>query len=116
MLPLLLSEGHRARGLELDLIARITSSYVARRFRLAGKGRLEPGADADLVLVDLTASQPLRAEDLYYRHRHSPFVGRTLNARVARTLVRGRTVFADGRIVGAPAGRLLIPSIEMESS
>ena len=102
------------RGLALELIAAATSGYVARRFRLAGKGRLEPGADADLVLVDLAATKPLSAEDLYYRHRHSPFVGRT-TARVARTLVRGRTVFADGRIVGPPAGRLLIPSIEMES-
>ena len=114
MLPLLLSDGCAERGLPLELIAAAASGYVARRFRLAGKGRLEPGADADLVLVDLTATKPLSAEDLYYRHRHSPFVGRT-TARVARTLVRGRTVFADGRIVGPPAGRLLIPSIEMES-
>ena len=115
MLALLLSEGHRGRGLELDLIARVTSGYVARRFCLAGKGRLDPGADADLVLVDLAGSRALCAEDLYYRHRHSPFVGRTLRARVARTLVRGRTVFADGQIVGPPAGRLLIPRTEMES-
>jgi allantoinase len=114
-LPLLLSDGCAGRGLPLELIAAATSGYVARRFRLAGKGRLAPGADADLVLVDLAATQSLAAEDLYYRHRHSPFVGRTLTARVARTLVRGRTVFADGRIVGPPAGRLLIPSIEMES-
>jgi allantoinase len=114
MLPLLLSEGHRARGLTLDLIARATSGYVARRFRLPGKGRLEPGADADLVLVDLTASDELSAGDLHYRHRHSPFVGRSLGARVTRTLLRGRTVFAGGRIVGPPAGRLLVPTIETE--
>ena len=114
MLPLLLTEGCRARGLTLELIAGATSGYVARRFRLPGKGHLEPGADADLVLIDLTVSQPLSAEDLYYRHRHSPFVGRTMSARVARTLAHGRTVFADGRIVGPPAGRLLIPTTEME--
>ena len=114
MLPLLLSDGCAGRGLPLELVAAATSGYVARRFRLAGKGRLEPGADADLVLVDPAVTKPLCAEDLYYRHRHSPFVGRT-TARVARTLVRGRTVFADGRIVGPPAGRLLIPSIELES-
>jgi allantoinase len=114
MLPLLLSEGHHARGLTLDLIAHATSGYVARRFRLPGKGRLEPGADADLVLVDLTASDELTAPDLYYRHRHSPFLRRTLRARVTRTLVRGRTVFAGGRVVSPPAGRLLIPTIETE--
>jgi allantoinase len=115
LLALLLSEGHHARGLELELIARVTSGYVARRFGLPGKGRIEPGADADLVLVDLEVSDELSAQDLHYRHRHSPFVGRTLSARVARTLVRGRTVFADGRIIGPPAGRLLIPAIKTES-
>jgi allantoinase len=116
LLPLLLSEGFGARGLSLELIAAVTSGYVARRFRLPGKGSVEPGADADLVLVDLGVSDELSADDLYYRHRHSPFLGRTFGARVARTLVRGQTVFADGRIVGAPAGRLVIPTTtEMES-
>jgi allantoinase len=67
------------------------------------------------VLVDLAVSDELSADDLHYRHRHSPFVGRPLSARVVRTLVRGRTVFADGRIVGPPAGRLLIPATQLES-
>jgi allantoinase len=115
LLALLLSEGHHGRGLKLDLIARVTSSYVARRFRLPGKGRLQAGADADLVLVDLSTSEALSAEALQYRHRHSPFIGRTLSARVVRTLVRGQTVFAHGRIVGPPAGRLLIPEPKTES-
>ncbi|HSC03178.1 MAG TPA: allantoinase AllB [Solirubrobacteraceae bacterium] len=116
MLALLLSEGYRARGVELELIARVTSGYVARRFGLRGKGRLEPGADADLALVDLGVTDELSADDLHYRHRHSPFLGRTVGARVSRTLARGRTVFADGRIVGPPAGRLLTPATRMESS
>lgn len=108
MLTLLLGEGHRNRGLPLDLIARATSGYVARRFRLPGKGSLEPGDDADLVLVDLGAETRLSADDLHYRHRHSPFVGRPLRAQVARTFARGRLVFADGRIVAPPRGRLLV--------
>ena len=115
LLGLLLTEGHHARGLQLDLIARATSGYVARRFRLPGKGRIEPGADADLVLVDLGASDELSAGALQYRHHHSPFVGRTLRARVTQTLVRGRTVFTNGQIVGPPTGRLLIPATETES-
>ena len=43
-----------------------------------------------------------------YRHRHSPFVGRRLTARVVRTILRGVTVFGEGAEPGA-AGRLVTP-------
>jgi allantoinase len=109
LLALLLGAGHRERGLALEAIARVSAGYAARRLRLPGKGRLEPGADADLALADLRAQPVLRAQDLLYRHPHSPFVGHRLGARIVRTLVRGRTVFADGRVVGTPGGRLVTP-------
>ncbi len=110
LLALLLTEGHTHRGLPLEAIAELTAGYVADRFRLPGKGLLAIGYDADLTLVGLERTAVLRAEDLFYRHRHSPFVGRTLRGVVVRTLVRGRTVFRDGAIVAEPAGRLVRPS------
>jgi len=109
MLALLLGEGHRRRGLPLSRIAHAVAGFVARRLRFAAKGRLEVGADADLVLVDLADEAPVDADDLLYRHRQSAYVGRTLGARVVRTLVRGRTVFAAGGVVASPAGRLVTP-------
>jgi allantoinase len=99
LLALLLTDGHHRRGLPLELIASVTSASPARRFRLSGKGNVAVGADADLVLVDLDAEYPLAAEELEYRHKHSPFVGLSLRGRVVRTLVRG----------GAGRGRLLTP-------
>lgn len=69
--------------------ARLTTRAAAR-FGIAGKGAIEPGFDADLALVDLSGAYTLRAEDLRYRHPVSPYVGRRLQARVARTLVRGQ--------------------------
>jgi allantoinase len=110
-LQLLLTDGHARRGLPLEIIAAVTSEFVARRFGLAPrKGRLAVGADADLALVDLSHSARLHPSDLLYRHRISPYVGRTLRGRVARTLVRGTTVCLDGRIVSPPIGRLLTPA------
>jgi allantoinase len=114
MLALLLEEGHHARALPLELIAGATSGYVARRFRLRGKGRLEQDADADVVLVDLSGERTLSAEELHYRHCHSPFVGRALRGRVVRTISRGRTVFADGRLAETPGGILLTPDPDEE--
>jgi len=84
----------------------LVSERPAARFRLPGKGRLEPGADADLVLVDPSVESVLRAEDLRYRHPHSPYVSRRLRGRIAGTWLRGRPVVA-----GEPRGRLVRPAL-----
>ena len=109
LLPLVLTEGLHARGLALAALAGATSAFPAGRLRLPGKGRLEPGADADLALVDLAADETLDPAALLQRHPLTPFAGRRLRARVVRTILRGRTVFADGRVVGEPSGRLVTP-------
>ncbi len=93
-----------------SFIRDVTSANVADRFGLAAeKGRLAPGCAADLVLVDPEATTPVAADSLHYRHRHTPYLGRLLRSRVERTILRGRTVYAAGRIVGSPVGRLVMP-------
>jgi allantoinase len=108
LLQLLLTYGYKKRRLPLTTIAAITTENVARRFDLLpGKGRLAIGTDADVVLVDLEQSEVLQAADLFYRHPHSPYVGRMLHGRVVRTLVRGRTVFWERKVVAEAGGRLI---------
>jgi allantoinase len=75
-------------------VAALTSANPAKRFDLP-KGRLEPGADADLTLVDLRRKEVPELQD---RHKLSPYADRPL-ARIVRTLVRG----------GASRGRLITP-------
>lgn len=111
LLQVLLTEGYDRRQLPLPTIAAITAENIARRFGpLPGKGRLAIDADADLVLVDLSSSFTLQRSDLFYRHQQSPYAGRLLRGRIVRTLVRGNTIFREGKIISAPTGRLLKPS------
>jgi allantoinase len=111
VLQLLLTEGYDKRHLPLSKITALTAENIARRFGLlAFKGRLALGADADLALVDLQSWHQLQANDLFYRHKHSPYVGMKLRGRIVRTLVRGKTVFREGKIVSTPIGRLFKPS------
>jgi allantoinase len=108
-LGLLLEEGHARRGLPLVEVARLTSRGAVDRFRLGDRGRVETGCVADLAIVDLTAAGPLCSAELHDRHKLSPYVGRTLRGRPRRTLVRGQTVFADGRPVGPAIGEFVRP-------
>jgi allantoinase len=103
----LLLEGAHRRSIDVTVIAAATATNVARRFRLAGKGQLEVGFDADLWIADLTHESVVRREDLLYRHPFSAHEGQAIRGRTVRTLVRGQTVFADGKAMAAPMGRLL---------
>ena len=105
-LPLLVTEGHVNRQMALSLIAKLTSFNVAERFGLPEtKGRIAIGSDADLALVDLQQSFTVVKEDLLYRHKQSPYIGRKLTGRVVQTILRGKTVFKDGNTISKPTGR-----------
>lgn len=99
----------REPALPLPLVATLTAARPAGRFGLAGKGCVAVGGEADLALVDTPAAYTLRREDLLDRHKLSPYVGRTFRGVVRRTIVRGNTVFRDGRTVGDFRGRLVRP-------
>ncbi len=106
-LELLLHEGFKKRGLPLHLLADLAAGAPARRFGLyPRKGEIGVGFDADLAIVDLNASYTLQAEDLLYRHRHSPYAGFTFHCRVAATLSRGRVVYEAGKGILEAGGGL----------
>jgi allantoinase len=106
-LGLVLEHGYSRRSLPLETVASITSDAARARFPLAGKRGLEPGGDADLTLIDLGEAWTLEAGELLYRHPISPYVGETVRGRVVRTVVRGRTVYADGKPAAEPSGRFV---------
>jgi allantoinase len=108
-LAVLLDRGHHHRQLRLERLVSLLAAEPARRFRIAGKGSLAPGYDADLTLVDVADSFTLEADHLHQRHKTSPYVGRTFRGRVMRTIRRGETIFVDGHIVGKRPGRFVRP-------
>jgi allantoinase len=109
-LSLLVTEGHLNRAMALPLLGCLLSFNVAQRFHLRPeRGRIAAGAWADLALVDLKLDFEVKADDLLYRHGHSPYIGRKLTGKVVQTILRGQTVFHNGKIVSKPIGRLVKP-------
>jgi allantoinase len=75
--------------------AHVLSTAPARQFGLGGiKGRIAPGAHADLLVWDPDATSVIAEEDCLHRHQWSPYVGMNLTGVVHWTLVRGRVAFA----------------------
>lgn len=75
--------------LDLFTVALVTSTDIARRFRIQGKGEIVPGYDADLWLVDLGWEGLVRREDLLYKNPFSAHEGQRILGRTVRTLARG---------------------------
>ena len=103
MLPVLLTEGVHRRGMPLTALVRMTATNPARIFGLyPRKGAIVPGADADLVVVDPERVWTLEADQLMSRNRYSAYVGTVFRGAVERTLVRGETVYLDGKVTMQP--------------
>lgn len=92
-LPLLISVGYHTRHMSLQQIAAVTSFNTAQRFGLTTKGRIDIGADADLVLIDMHKPYTLKADDLEYRHPISPYIGREMVGKIHSTFVKGKQVY-----------------------
>jgi allantoinase len=88
---------------KLPLLWELVSAAPARRFGLSSrKGRIAPGLDADLILVERAKPRTITTDELLYRHKTSPYVGAKISARVARSLLRGVDVgsqSAGGRFI-----------------
>jgi dihydropyrimidinase len=105
LLSVLLSEGYHKRGLPLQRIAELTSLNPAMLYGLyPRKGTLNVGADADLVIVDLEAERTVHAADLLSFADYSLYEGWTLKGLPTQTLVGGRIVMEDGKVIGVPGG------------
>ena len=100
------------RQLSLDRISSLIAAEPARRFRIPAKGRIAIGMDADLALVDLSQSTQLQPKHLMQRHPlNNPYLGSTFRGCVVRTIRRGETIFASGKIEARTTGRFVRPNL-----
>jgi len=110
LLPYLLSEGVMRGRLSLARAMRLLSSNPAQIHSLAGKGGLQPGNDADVVVFDPRPLWTVRAKDLVTRQPYTPFEGMQWQGRVTTTYVRGRLVYDRARgFADAPRGKRVEP-------
>jgi dihydroorotase-like cyclic amidohydrolase len=93
-----------ARGIvTIERAAALVAENPARLFGLFGrKGGIEPGFDGDLTVVDLAGETVPRAAQMIGVAGWTPYEGMRFHGRVEATVVRGRVVARDGRLLADP--------------
>lgn len=93
-LPLMLTQAKRGRC-SLAQVVRWMSTAVAEGYQIPNKGKLEPGYDADVILVDWDTEKIVRKEDLQTKCGWSPFEGWPLTGWPVVTIVNGQIIYND---------------------
>jgi dihydroorotase len=103
-MPLMLTEVNAGRLSICDYV-RMSAYNPARIWGLyPRKGSLQPGAEADIALVDLDRWHTIEDAALQSRSKISPWDGRRVKGLPIHTLVRGRFVMRDRALVAATRG------------
>lgn len=96
------------RDFSISRLAECMASAPAKVLGLSGsKGCIAPGMDADIVAFDPDTTWIVHGENLYHRHKVTPYEGVELRGKVFETWLRGKSAFRDGSLTENPFGNFL---------
>lgn len=107
-IPLLFSEGVLHGRLTLPRFVDVVSTSPARLMGLASKGRLEPGADADIVVIDPTDERLIKTRNLHQKADCTPYEGMVVRGWPRHVWLRGEPIIFGRQLSGyAGQGRFV---------
>ena len=108
----LMLNGVNQGKVSLERVVQALSETPAKLYGLyPRKGTLLPGADADILLVDMSAREVLSNDTVVSKCKWTPYDGMEVQGKVVMTLVRGAVVAENGRPVGEPGYGQFIPRL-----
>ena len=90
------------RNVSLQRFVDITSANAAKLLGLyPQKGAIQPGSDADIVLIDPDMQKTLTMDDLHADSDYSIWEGFTCQGYPVLTMLRGKVIVDQGQLVGS---------------
>lgn len=100
-LPLLLNAVNEKR-ITIERVIEMTSTNPRKIFNI-------PQQEDTYVEVDLEEEWTIKNEGLFTKCAWTPFAGMKIKGKVLKTVLRGETVFENGKIIGEPHGNSIFP-------
>ena len=73
---------------------------------------MQPGADADLVIVDMEKRSTIRVDDQISACGWTPYDGFEVQGEPILSLIRGEVIMRDGKVLGKKGYGTYIPRID----
>jgi dihydropyrimidinase len=109
-LPVAFTKFVAERKMPLTRFADITSGNAARILGLyPKKGAIQPGSDADLVLIDPDLKRTIALSDLHADADYSIWEGFACHGYPVMTILRGKVIVADGKLAGSSSDGRWLP-------
>lgn len=109
-LPIMLNEVSEGR-LTLPFVVKVLAENPAKLFNLyPRKGSLNIGADADMVVVDMTKYSLILNEKLHSKQPFTAFHNMAVRGWPVATFLRGKQIVQDGEVLAPPCGQLILSS------
>ncbi|WP_336801035.1 dihydropyrimidinase [Kaistia sp. MMO-174] len=100
-MAILFSKGVSEGRISVNEFVALTSTNHARMYGLyPRKGSIAAGFDADIVLWDPNRKEVIRQERMHHAADYTPYEGMEVTGWPVMTLLRGKPVFEEGRILG----------------
>jgi dihydroorotase len=93
---------------ELEVIIQKMAHNPAIRFKIDRRGFLEEGYYADVVIADPSKPCDVTVENIISKCGWSPFLGYKFRSSIEKTIVSGKIVYDEGKILESGNGERLL--------
>ena len=109
------TEGVVKRGMPLDRFVDVTSANAAKIFGLyPRKGAIAVGSDADISIIDPSIRETISNDDLHLSD-YSPWEGWEIRGWPVTTILRGKVMVEDRKLVSGPRPGQLVANRSIAS-
>jgi dihydroorotase len=106
ILPIMLNHINNKK-LSLEQLIKLMCENPCKIFGIKKKGYIKEGFDADLTIIDMNKKQTIKNEMMATKCGWTPFHDMTIKGFPVATIINGKTVMSDGKVVNEGFGQPL---------